>query len=205
MDEFLDGYRRFRAEAWPARRALFERLATEGQRPRAVVIACSDSRVDPAMVLDVGPGEIFTIRNVANLVPPYAPDTAYHGTSAALEFGVTVLEVPHVIVLGHAMCGGIRALLAGPADGPPVPGDFVGGWLRIAERARARTLQCVGAEDAQTRCEQEAVKLSLDNLMTFPWIAARVADGRLALHGASFDIRTGVLTRLGGDGAFAPA
>lgn len=203
MDAFLNGYRRFRAEGWPARRALFERLAREGQRPGAVVIACSDSRVDPAMVFDAGPGEIFTIRNVANLVPPYEQDAAHHGTSAALEFAVRVLETPNVIVLGHAMCGGIRALLDSSADG--LPGDFLAGWLNIAAPARARVLTCDDPGERQERCEQEAVKLSLDNLMSFPWIAERVADGRLALHGASFDIRTGVLTRLRADGTFGPA
>jgi carbonic anhydrase len=203
MDELLEGYRRFRAESWPARRALFERLAREGQRPVALVIACSDSRTDPGMVFDAGPGEIFTIRNVAALVPPYERDDAFHGTSAAIEFAVTVLEVPQVIVLGHAMCGGIRALLA--EHGPASAGDFIGGWLRIAAPARARALECSSPEQAQERGEQEGVKLSLANLLTFPWVAERVADGRMRLHGASFDIRTGVLTRLQEDGSFAPA
>ena len=201
MDELLDGYRRFRAESWPERRALFERLARDGQRPRALVIACSDSRTDPGMVFDAGPGELFTVRNVAALVPPFERDGAYHGTSAAIEFAVTVLEVPQVIVLGHAMCGGIRALLS--QEGPG--GDFIGGWLRIAAPARARVLECSSPDEAQERCEQEGVKLSLANLLTFPWVAERVADGRLRLHGASFDIRTGVLTRLQDDGSFAPA
>jgi carbonic anhydrase len=105
----LAGYRRFRAEVWPERRALFERLASEGQQPPALVIACSDSRVDPAMIFGTAPGTLFIVRNVAALVPPYAPDTAYHGTSAAIEYAVTVLNVPDVIVLGHGMCGGIAA------------------------------------------------------------------------------------------------
>ena len=166
-----------------------------------MVIACSDSRVDPTMIFGVGPGELFVVRNVANLVPQYAPDAAYHGTSAALEFGVNVLEVPDLIVLGHGMCGGIRALLD-PSLAPP---DFVAPWMSIARAARDRVLACTPVEDAQTACEHEAVKLSLDNLRTFPWIAEREAAGRLRLHGASFDIRFGVLELLGEDGRFAPA
>jgi carbonic anhydrase len=201
MDHLIDGYRSFREEVWPERRALFERLAARGQSPRTMVIACCDSRVDPAMIFGTGPGEIFVVRNVANLVPPYAPDGAHHSTSAALEFGVTVLEVADLIVLGHGMCGGIRALLQ-PSS---APSDFVGPWMSIARAARDRVLACVPVEQAQTECEREAVKLSLENLLTFPWIAERVADGRLRLHGASFDIRFGVLEVLQPDGTFAPA
>ncbi len=201
MQHLLDGYREFRDTIWPERRARYEELAARGQRPRAMVIACSDSRVDPAVIFGVGPGELFVVRNVANLVPPYSPDSAYHGTSAALEFGVTVLEVADLIVLGHGMCGGIRALLD-PSLAPP---DFVAPWMSIARAARERVLQCMPVEQAQTACEHEAVKLSLENLMTFPWIAERVADGRLRLHGGSFDIRFGVLELLQSDGSFAPA
>jgi carbonic anhydrase len=198
MDELIAGYRRFRATQWPERRATFESLAQAGQSPRTMVIACSDSRVDPAMIFGAGPGELFVVRNVANLAPPYAPDSRAHATSAALEFGVRVLEVPHLIVMGHAMCGGIRALLEGA---PPEAGDFLPPWMRIAEPARRRTFECRPA-DPQATCEREAVKLSLENLMTFPWIAERVADGRLRLHGAIFDIRTGELAFLRDDGAF---
>src|SRR3954466_8889066 len=116
MQTLIDGYRRFRADAWPERRRLFETLAVEGQNPRALVIACADSRVDPAMIFDAAPGELFIVRNVANLVPPYAPDAAYHGTSAAIEFAVCLLEVQEIVVLGHANCGGVRALLEGVPD-----------------------------------------------------------------------------------------
>ena len=199
MDDLIRGYRRFRETVWPERRRQFERLAEHGQRPQAMVIACSDSRVDPAMIFDAGPGEMFVVRNVANLVPPCRPDGACHGTSAAIEFGVLGLEVGHLIVLGHGMCGGIRALL----EGVPAPlGGFLTPWVRLAEPAR-RSLACDPA-DSQLACEHAAVRLSLDNLATFPWIAERVADGRLALHGAHFDIRTGVLAMLGADGTFAP-
>src|SRR5665213_1278838 len=113
METLLAGYRRFRARGWPEQRRLFESLAENGQRPKALVVACVDSRVDPAMIFDAAPGELLTVRNVANLVPPYAPDAAYHGTSAALEFGVRVLEVPRILVLGHGLCGGVQALLEG--------------------------------------------------------------------------------------------
>ncbi|MCW3477820.1 carbonic anhydrase [Limobrevibacterium gyesilva] len=202
MDKLIEGYRHFRGTTWPDRRALFEKLAREGQRPRALVLACSDSRVDPTMVFDAAPGEMFVVRNVANLVPPYMPDANYHGTSAALEFGVCVLEVPDLIVMGHAMCGGIHALLRGYRD---PTSDFVSDWIQIAAPARDRVLTCTAVDQAQQACEYEAVKLTLANLKTFPWIAQRVRDGRLHLHGAYFDIRSGILELLGKDGGFAPA
>jgi carbonic anhydrase len=201
MHELIDGYRRFRATAWPERHRLFERLAEHGQQPRAMVIGCADSRVDPGVIFDAGPGEIFTVRNVANLVPPYAPDGTYHGTSAALEFGVRGLQVRHLVVLGHGLCGGVRALL----EGVPAPlGDFLGPWLHIADPVRRRVLECTPVL-RQLEGEHAMIRLSLDNLRGFPWIAERVADGRLALHGAHFDVRTGILTLLQPDGRFAAA
>jgi carbonic anhydrase len=198
MDKLIEGYRRFRSTQWPERRATFEELAQKGQSPRALVVACSDSRVDPTMIFGAAPGELFVVRNVANLVPRYAPDSEAHSTSAALEFAVRVLGVPDIVVLGHAMCGGIRALLEGA---PPSAGDFLVPWIRIAEPARRRVLACAPA-DPQTACEQEAVKLSLENLMSFPWVEERVAAKTLRLHGATFDIRSGVLALLQPDGRF---
>lgn len=200
MQSLLAGYQRFRRQGWPARRAAFEQLAEAGQRPKALVIACIDSRVSPSMVFDAAPGEMLTVRNVANLVPPYAPDDAYHGTSAALEFGVRVLEVPHLIVLGHGSCGGVQALLNGAPDNA---GDFVASWMSIAQSARDVALSCERVEDRQECCEHEVIKVSLTNLMTFPWIAERVAAGTLQLHGAWFAIHTGKLTLLQPDGIFA--
>ncbi|MCQ4158369.1 carbonic anhydrase [Roseomonas sp. GC11] len=203
LEDLFAGYRRFREEVWPERRRLFQTLAREGQSPRALVISCSDSRVDPGMVFNAAPGELFIVRNVANLVPPYNPDGDYHGTSAALEFAVCVLQVPRIIVLGHAMCGGVQALLRGF---PPGAQDFVAPWMNgIAAEARRRTLECVAADsaEAQATCELETVKLSLRNLMSFPWVASRVAAGTLTLHGGSFDIRSGILSRLGEDGSFS--
>jgi len=199
MEYLLGGYGRFREGAWPERRALFERLAVQGQRPRAMVIACSDSRVDPAMIFDAGPGELFVVRNVANLVPPYQPDGSHHGTSAALEFGVCNLGVQDLIVMGHGLCGGVQALIS---DAAPA-GDFIGSWIHLAERARPRVLACE-APDRQLEGEFAVVRISLENLATFPWIASRVAAGSLRLHGAHFDVRSGVLATLQPDGAFAP-
>ncbi len=199
MDDLIAGYHRFRAHGWPERRKVFKSLAEDGQSPKAMVVACVDSRVDPAMIFDTAPGQMLTVRNVANLVPPYQPDGAYHGTSAAIEFGVRVLEVRDLVVLGHGNCGGVRALLDGAPAGV---GDFVAQWMSMAGAAR---LACEAVADRQTCCEHEVVKVSLAHLMTFPWIAERVAAGLLTLHGAWFAIETGQLALLGPDGRFAPA
>jgi carbonic anhydrase len=200
MDRLLTGYRRFRRNAWPERRRLFETLAGHGQHPRAMVLCCADSRVDPSMIFDAAPGELFVVRNVAALVPRYAPDALYHGTSAAMEFGVRVLEVPDLVVMGHALCGGVRALLEGT---PLEASDFVGPWIEIAASVRARALACDDPAARQLRGEQEIVRLTLDNLRSFPWIAERVAAGRLRLHGAHFGIASGELSYLQADGSFA--
>ena len=200
MDKLISGYRRFRENQWPERRITFQELARDGQSPRTMVVACCDSRIDPSMIFGAAPGELFVVRNVANLVPPYAPDGRFHATSAALEFAVCVLEVDNLIVMGHAMCGGIRALL----EGPPVQSDdFLGSWMSVAESAKRRVLESA-PEDPQAACEQEAVKLSLDNLRSFPWIRQRVDAGRLRTHGATFDIRSGELSLLHPDGRFVP-
>ena len=198
MDDLIAGYRRFRATSWPERRWLFEHLAERGQRPQTMVVACADSRVDPAMIFDAEPGDIFVVRNVANLVPPYAPDGSCHGTGAALEFGVLALQVRHLVILGHGLCGGIRVLLGGVS---PPPGDFLGPWIATAARARDRVLACT-PDDPQLAGELAGIELSLENVLTFPWVAERVADGRLRLHGAHFDTRTGVLSVRQPDGVF---
>jgi carbonic anhydrase len=202
MESLLAGYRRFRAAGWPEHRQIFQRLAEQGQKPAAMVVACVDSRVDPAVIFDVAPGQLLTVRNVANLVPPYEPDARYHGTSAALEFGICVLEIPDLVVLGHGQCGGVKALLRGA---PIMQGDFFGQWMSLAGAARERALSCMPASQAQLCCEEEVIRVSLRNLMTFPWIASRVAAGRLRLHGAWFAIHSGELKILGEDGNFAPA
>jgi carbonic anhydrase len=204
MDNLISGYRRFRANGWPARRSMMESLARGGQRPNALVVACIDSRVDPVMVFDARPGELLTVRNVANLVPPYAPSGSYHGTSAALEFGVRELEVGHLVVLGHGLCGGVQALLNSSKDGTAATaGDFIAPWMSIAEPARLRSMSRTTDEDRQRCCEHEVIKVSLANLRTFPWIAEREARGALKLHGAWFNIFTGELMVLQTDGTFA--
>lgn len=202
MDALIEGYRRFRAETWPEARARFEELAAQGQNPRAMVIACSDSRVDPQMIFSAGPGELFVLRNVANLVPPYMPDATFHGTSAAVEFAVRVLKVDRIVVMGHALCGGIRALLNGA---PPEAQDFVAGWMTIAQKARAVALRCDTPEAQQEACEHEAVRISLANLMTFPWVAEAVREGRLTLHGTHFGVATGRLILVDPNGIARPA
>jgi carbonic anhydrase len=200
MDDLIAGYRRFRSGTWPDERARFEELSRFGQHPRALVIACSDSRTDPQMVFNAAPGELFVIRNVANLAPPYGPDDEPHGISAAIEFAVRSLKVGQIVVLGHAMCGGIKALL----DGVPAEvSDYVGQWVRIAEPARRRAMR-MSPEQRHDFCERESVRLSLDNLMTFPWIEAAVLAGDLKLYGCFFDIRSGILERLDEDGIFHP-
>lgn len=201
MEELIEGYRRFRQNAWSARATQYRSLADEGQRPQALVVACSDSRADPAMIFDTAPGQLFMVRNVANLVPPYDPDGDLHGTSAALEFGVRVLEVPNIVVMGHQRCGGVHSLIHGF---PERAQDFVEPWMRMAQpaldQARAAGTPFDLLDDV---CEYETVKLSLTNLRTFPWIAEREADGRLKLHGFRFGIADGVLERLQSDGSFA--
>ena len=200
MKKLLEGYERFRSKGWPEQRTVLESLARDGQSPDSLVVTCVDSRVDPAMIFDAPPGAMLTIRNVANLVPPYAPDAAYHGTSAAVEFGVRVLEVKHVIVLGHGLCGGVKSLLESKPDDAH---EFISAWMSIAEPARQLALQSGGAASRQLCCEHEVIKVSIANLMTFPWVADRVRDGKLKLHGAWFDIANGQLMVLQPNGTFA--
>ncbi|HVU43762.1 MAG: carbonic anhydrase [Xanthobacteraceae bacterium] len=200
MDQLIAGYRRFRAGTWRNQHARFEELSVRGQNPRALVIACSDSRTDPQMVFDAAPGELFVIRNIANLVPPYGPDDQPHGVSSAIEYAVRVLRVRDIVVMGHAMCGGIKALLDGT---PPELTDFVGPWVRIAEPARQRAMQ-IAPEHRHDFCEHESVRLALANLMTFPWIKSAVEAGSLNLHGGFFGIRSGIFEHLDADGVFRP-
>jgi carbonic anhydrase len=201
MQKLLAGYERFRANGWPEKRREFESLAENGQSPKALVVACIDSRVDPSMIFDAAPGEMLTVRNVASLVPPYAPDAAYHGTSAALEFAVRVMKVRDLIVLGHGLCSGVQTLLDGTPDEAH---EFVAPWMSIAQPACARAMRFLPGEGRRLICEHEVIKVSLANLTTFPWISERVAEGKLTLHGAWFDIRIGALMILQPDGVFAP-
>lgn len=193
IEDLIEGFRRFQAAHFGEQREVFERLAREGQSPRVMVVGCCDARVDPALVTDCDPGDLFVVRNVANLVPPCEAGGGYHGTSAALEFAVRVLKVEHVIVMGHARCGGIRALL-GDIGG----GEFITPWMSIAEEARREVQAALPQASAEARaaaCEQAAIRISLRNLMTFPFVRAAVAEGRLALHGWYFDLERGELLR----------
>ncbi|PWC35571.1 carbonic anhydrase [Azospirillum sp. TSO22-1] len=185
MQTLIDGFRTFRATAFQNHKERYRHLSVAGQNPRAAVIACCDSRVDPQLIFGAGPGDLFVIRNVANLVPPYAPSADYHGTSAALEFAIRQLSVPQVIVMGHTRCGGIRTLLDRGADG----GDFIGPWMSIAADVRARVLDgAAHPEQACAAAEREVIRQSLANLMSFPWIREKVETGTLALHGCLFDV-----------------
>jgi carbonic anhydrase len=195
MDPLIEGYRRFRADVWPAERARYEALAHWGQSPEAMVIACSDSRVDPQTVFSAVPGELFVVRNVAALVPRYSPDPGHHGTSAALEFGVKVLKVARMVVLGHGQCGGVKAMAYGA---PPQARDFIASWVEIGAPAVAAAGD--KPDGRLERIEAEVVRLSLANLMTFPWISEAAAANRLVLQGYWFDVHTGVLAQVGPDG-----
>jgi len=191
--QFIAGFRRFRERHFTEDGALFQDLTQFGQTPKALVVACCDSRVDPALVLDCAPGDLFVIRNVANLVPPAENQGHYHGTSAALEFGVRNLGVPHIIVFGHAQCGGIHALLEGGVAGDD---SYIAEWMGIADAARKQIdRELAGASDRsrQRACEQQSILVSLNNLKTFSWIRERVEQGRLTLHGWYFDIEGGEL------------
>lgn len=191
----LNGYRRFYQKHFRRGGATLPALAAQGQTPKTLIIACSDSRVDPAIITDAEPGEIFVIRNVANLVPPFQPEAkSYHGTSAALEFGVQHLHVKHIVVLGHSGCAGIGALL----HGTPEQADFsfIRPWVNIARKARNYTENVLGSvdhPDACPTCEQQAVLISLQNLQTFPWVQEKLDAGTLQLHGWYFHLANGQL------------
>ena len=200
-DELTSGYRRFRTHRWPAAKAEYEALATHGQKPHTLVVACSDSRADPALIFDAAPGELFVVRNVANLVPPYQPDGQLHGVSAALEFGVKVLNVSRIVVMGHAYCGGVHAMLNGA---PETCNDFVAPWVAQATPVVRLICESFPGEEMERLAEETVVRLSLENLRTFPWIAEREAAGELTLSGLHFGIADGVLTALSGPGRFEP-
>lgn len=200
MPEFavlVEGYRRFKSDAYVRQKARFDELATDGQSPPIMVISCCDSRVDPATVFDTVPGQVFALRNVANLVPPFETGGGLHGVSAAIEFGVMGLEVRHIVVLGHAQCGGIKASLEG-GDLGHGGHSFIDGWVDIVKPAREKIL-AAHSENPQRDLELEAIKVSLANLRTFPFIAERETAGKLKLHGAYFGIADGILQVLDED------
>ena len=190
----LRGYGAFRAERLPRERERFDALAEEGQSPKVMLIGCCDSRVPPEVIFDARPGEMFVVRNVANLVPPYRPDGELHGTSAALEYAIQALRVRHVVVLGHGRCGGLGAF-ANATRQPLSPGDFIGAWVRQLDAAAA-TIPEADRRDPERFArllEPAALRSSLAALRGYPCVRALEAKGKLSLHAARFDIRTGAL------------
>ena len=204
-DRLVEGYRDFLTGRLPLEQSRYRELAERGQSPEIMVIGCADSRVSPEVIFNAGPGEMFVVRNVANLVPPYAPDGRAHGVSAALEFGVAALKVKHIVVLGHAQCGGVRAFAE---DAEPLsPGDFIGKWMSLMAPAAEK----VGPRgdlphaDYLTRLEQANVVNSLDNLLTFPRLRKLIETGQILTHGAYFGVATGRLSaRDPSSGEFVP-
>jgi carbonic anhydrase len=204
IDDLYAGYRRFRAGRFLEARDRYRHLAEEGQQPTVMLIACCDSRADPAMIFDAGPGELFVLRNVANLVPPPADDNAFRSTSAAIEFAVTVLKVKHVVIMGHAQCGGVRAYVDG-AMGETVAGRYIARWASLLGPAYDSIPKGMEAADAAKTLERSAIRYSLEQLNAFPFVAQRVAAGTLTTHGAFFGIASGVLEWMDNEnGEFQP-
>ncbi|WP_422001407.1 carbonic anhydrase [Reyranella sp.] len=197
LERLLKGFADFRLGYWPEHRELYERLAKEGQSPKILIVACADARVDPGILTQTKPGDIFTVRNVAAMVPPaqYPPDERHHGTSSAIEFAVRGLGVEHIVILGHTLCGGIGALVDG-RDSIYASYDYLSTWTAIAQEVRdlaVRELEGRPREEITRAVEQGAVLNSLSNLMGYRWIAERVEAGTLALHGWWFNFTEGQL------------
>ena len=198
MENLIEGYRKFRSAYYEENQVLYEKLAREGQSPNTLLIGCSDSRVDPALIFGALPGDMFVLRNVANIVPPYQPDNNLHGSSAAIEFAVRSLKVEHIIVMGHAGCGGVQALFGNKESGES---DFFANWISVArvarDRALLRALSSNASEETKLRlCEQEVVATSMTNLMSFPWVQEAVKIGRMKIHGLWFNVIDGELFQL---------
>lgn len=197
ISALIDGFQRFRNDYFTSENPMFKKLVNKGQQPKALVISCSDSRVDPAFVLGCQPGDLFVIRNVANLVPPYEDDQAYHGTSAALEFAVCVLNVKHIIVFGHTHCGGIQALLEHTSE-KCGPNSFLTKWMSLAKAAHTTIIDHHAEKSLQekvTLCGQYSLINSLKMLQTFPWILERLKQNTLSLHAWNFDMSRGLLEK----------
>ncbi|MES1199842.1 MAG: carbonic anhydrase [Pseudomonadota bacterium] len=202
MEALIEGYRRYRAKRWPELQGLYKELAERGQSPKTLVIACSDSRVDPATIFDARPGELFVIRNVANLAPPCEDAmVGHHGTSAAIEFAVTRLMVETILVLGHAQCGGVAHAIETEARDT---GSFLDAWVHLLDPAKARIAGCKG--DPKIALEYESIRVTLENLRTFPFVNQAIETRGLVLAGARYGVADGVLEVLDPrTGAFAPA
>ena len=196
--KLIGGYAHFRKNRLPRERERYQELADLGQKPDTMVIACCDSRSAPEVIFGSAPGEIFVVRNVANIVPPYEQQGDYHSTSAALEFAVQVLRVKHIVVMGHGRCGGVNAFrksISGEEAEPLSPGDFIGKWISLLEPV-AQRVECTGAESAeelQRKLEEESIRQSIEHLRTFPCVSTLLDREQIGLHGAWFDISSGEL------------
>jgi carbonic anhydrase len=200
MERLIEGYRVYRETRWPNLQALHRVLAEQGQAPKTLVIACADSRVDPATIFNAGPGELFVVRNVANLAPPFERGAGHHGVSAAIEFAVVQLKVETILVLGHAQCGGVAAALD---ERPRNPDSFLDMWIGLLDPAKRRISSREG--DPHTALEYESIKVTIENLATFPFVAEAIAKGRLKLAGARYGVADGSLEVLNSEsGAFEP-
>jgi carbonic anhydrase len=201
----MAGYQSFRGGRLPQEQARYRELAERGQSPEVMVIGCCDSRVSPELIFDARPGELFVVRNVANLVPPYSPDGGQHGVSAALEFAVGALRVKHIVVLGHARCGGVQAFAEEHA--PLSPGDFIGKWMSLMAPAvdKVGPRGDISPADYLGRLERASIVNSVDTLLTFPRLRKLIERGKVATHGAYFDVATGELSVLDrASGEFVP-
>jgi carbonic anhydrase len=205
LTKLAEGFKLFKQRYYIIEPELYEQLIDKGQTPKTLVIACCDSRVHPAQVLSTNPGDIFVVRNVANLVPPFEDDGKSHGTSAAIEYGVKHLKVEHIIVFGHGQCGGIKSLMAG--DVGSEDNSFIDSWLSTAMPTRAKILQNHADKPFKEQCqfcEQAVIEVSVNNLLSFPWIKSRVDARELEIHGWYFDIEKGILFELNqADGSFS--
>jgi carbonic anhydrase len=195
INQLIKGYQSFRKKFFSNNTDLYDDLVKYGQSPNTMVIACSDSRVDPAIVLNCKPGDLFVVRNVANLVPPYQPDDNYHGTSSALEFAVNHLHVSEIVILGHSQCGGIRSLVDnGPT--PPPSNNFISKWMELALSANKQAHKNhpdATMDEKAHHCTHYAIVKSLENLKTFPWILEKINKGELNIHGWFFNLSTGLI------------
>lgn len=197
-EQLIDRYRRFRHRHFDSHADQYEELAAYGQHPEVMIISCCDSRVDPETVFSALPGELFVVRNVANLVPPFETGGLYHGVSAAIEFAVLNLRVKHIVIMGHAGCGGVKAALDQSAA-IQTEAQFISRWMSMLDEARRKVVSSHGtspATEQQACLEREGIKASIENLRTFPFVREVEENGRLALHGAHFDIKTGSLSVL---------
>lgn len=210
-DKLAEGYRSFRNGRLREERARYETLAELGQQPKTMIVSCCDSRAGPETIFNAAPGELFVVRNVANLVPPCETDAGFHGTSAALEFAVQALKVENIVVMGHGRCGGVQAFLVqeeGIIESKPLSsGDFIGHWMTLLKPAHNKMV-CEDSDDFTTRrraLEEAGIRMSIDNLLTFPCVKTQVERGKIKLHGAWFDISSGELFIMDpATGTFAP-